>query len=189
VELPGRPRDACLVFVGTLGYRRTRRLERLDSPRALVAWIADNGLVSAPIAAGAEDFDHAIVLRETIYRLATAKVEERRLTSTDVEILNGWAARPAVTCSLRSGHLVRQGTVTQVLAELARDAVELLGSSPSQRLRECDDPECTRLYVDRSRGHRRRWCDMEVCGNRVKAAEYRKRQGADPGSQAGRHQR
>jgi predicted RNA-binding Zn ribbon-like protein len=181
--------DACLVFVGTLGYRRTRRLERLDSPTALAAWIADNGFVSTPLAAGADDLDHAIVLREAIYRLATAKVQGRRLTSADVEILNDWAARSTVTCRLRSGHLVRQGSVTQVLAELARNAVELLGSSPSQWLRECDDPECTRLYVDRSRGHRRRWCDMEVCGNRVKAAEYRKRHGSDPRSRADRRQR
>jgi predicted RNA-binding Zn ribbon-like protein len=183
VELVGESQDACLAFVGTLGYRRTRRRERLDSARALTGWIADTGLLSTSASAGPEDLDQAILLREAIYRLATAKLEGRRLAPTDVEILNDWATRPTVTCRLRSGHLVRQGTVTQVLANLARDAVELLGSSQSQWLRECDDPECTRLYVDRSRGHRRRWCGMEVCGNRVKAAEYRKRQRADPGSQ------
>ncbi|TQS31244.1 CGNR zinc finger domain-containing protein [Microbispora sp. KK1-11] len=45
----------------------------------------------------------------------------------------------------------------------------------SARVRECARPECTRLFVDRSRGGTRHWCGMEECGNRVKAANYRSR--------------
>ncbi|WP_256862954.1 CGNR zinc finger domain-containing protein [Microbispora sp. GKU 823] len=48
------------------------------------------------------------------------------------------------------------------------------GTSPV-RVRECARPECTRLFVDRSRGGTRHWCGMEECGNRVKAANYRYR--------------
>lgn len=39
-------------------------------------------------------------------------------------------------------------------------------------LKECGNPECTRIYIDRSRGMRRQWCGMESCGNRIKAAAY-----------------
>jgi predicted RNA-binding Zn ribbon-like protein len=144
-----------------------------------MGWLTDTGLVTTRLAVGTEDLDQAILLREAIYRLATAKLDARRLPSRDVKMLNDWAAQQTVSSILRGEHAVRQGTVTQVLASLARSAVELLGSSQSQHLKECDDPECTRLYVDRSRGQRRRWCGMDVCGNRVKAAEYRKRQRSD----------
>ncbi|WP_228122622.1 CGNR zinc finger domain-containing protein [Saccharothrix syringae] len=40
---------------------------------------------------------------------------------------------------------------------------------------ECGRAECTPLFVDDSRGEPRRWCGMVECGNRVKAAEYRRR--------------
>ncbi|MBF8191464.1 CGNR zinc finger domain-containing protein [Nonomuraea sp. K274] len=43
------------------------------------------------------------------------------------------------------------------------------------RVRECARPECTRIFVDRSRGGKRQWCGMEECGNRIKAANYRSR--------------
>ena len=46
-------------------------------------------------------------------------------------------------------------------------------------------------YLDRSRGRRRRWCQMERCGSRAKVAEYRKRRAApteDPGATAAQAQ-
>lgn len=48
-------------------------------------------------------------------------------------------------------------------------------ADPGARLKECGRTDCTRVYLDRSRGARRAWCGMEECGNRVKAAAYRAR--------------
>ncbi len=42
-------------------------------------------------------------------------------------------------------------------------------------LKECGNPECTRVYLDRSRGTRRQWCGMESCGKKFEAAAYRAR--------------
>ncbi|MBB4981041.1 putative RNA-binding Zn ribbon-like protein [Streptomyces sp. SFB5A] len=68
----------------------------------------------------------------------------------------------------------------EALSTVARGAVELLGGAESRLLKECDNPECTRVYVDRSRGARRQWCGMESCGNRFKAAAYRARKRKPP---------
>ncbi|MFD0523312.1 CGNR zinc finger domain-containing protein [Paractinoplanes durhamensis] len=46
------------------------------------------------------------------------------------------------------------------------------------RLRECERPACTRVFLDRSRAGTRSWCGMAECGNRVKAREYRARKAA-----------
>ena len=76
---------------------------------------------------------------------------------------------------------VTAGDIGAVLAEIARDAVAVL-AEPDSPLKECGRPDCTRIYLDRSRGARRTWCGMEECGNRVKAAAYRARKrGADVG--------
>lgn len=49
---------------------------------------------------------------------------------------------------------------------------------PAAPIKQCARPDCTRLYLDRSRGARRTWCGMSECGNRVKAAAYRARRRA-----------
>src|ERR1700733_4011085 len=35
-------------------------------------------------------------------------------------------------------------------------------------IKACDGPVCTLLFADHTRGHSRRWCSMELCGNRAK---------------------
>jgi hypothetical protein len=67
----------------------------------------------------------------------------------------------------------------QLLAAVARDAVELLTDPFARaRLRQCEGESCRRVYLDTSRGHRRRWCSSEVCGNRERVARHRRRAAA-----------
>jgi predicted RNA-binding Zn ribbon-like protein len=42
-----------------------------------------------------------------------------------------------------------------------------------QRLRSCDNPECRWLFLDTSKNQTRRWCDMKLCGNRMKARRFK----------------
>jgi len=44
----------------------------------------------------------------------------------------------------------------------------------------CEGPSCTLMFVDHTRGRKRRWCSMAVCGNRAKAAAHRERQKKTP---------
>jgi len=43
------------------------------------------------------------------------------------------------------------------------------------RLRVCANPACRFVFVDRSRNAARRWCEMAVCGNRLKGRRFRHR--------------
>jgi predicted RNA-binding Zn ribbon-like protein len=58
-------------------------------------------------------------------------------------------------------------------AALAVSALSLLRDDTVARLRIC--PNCTWLFVDRSRNSSRLWCDMAVCGNRQKASRHYRR--------------
>ncbi|RUW25498.1 hypothetical protein EN858_06950 [Mesorhizobium sp. M4B.F.Ca.ET.215.01.1.1] len=59
---------------------------------------------------------------------------------------------------------------------LAVSALSLLREETVARLRIC--PNCSWLFVDRSRNSSRLWCDMAVCGNRQKANRYYRRRTA-----------
>jgi predicted RNA-binding Zn ribbon-like protein len=61
-------------------------------------------------------------------------------------------------------------------AALAVSALSLLRDDAIARIRIC--PNCTWLFVDRSRNSSRLWCDMAVCGNRQKASRHYRRRTA-----------
>jgi predicted RNA-binding Zn ribbon-like protein len=58
---------------------------------------------------------------------------------------------------------------------LAQAAQELLLSEGLRRVRACGAETCRWLFLDTSKNHTRRWCDMKVCGNRMKARRFQAR--------------
>ena len=59
---------------------------------------------------------------------------------------------------------------------LAQAASQLLTSPELAQLRACASPACRWLFLDISKNHSRRWCDMKICGNRNKARLFLARQ-------------
>jgi len=56
---------------------------------------------------------------------------------------------------------------------LALSASDLMTSDAMNRVRACGNPECRWLFLDNSKNHTRRWCDMKLCGNRMKARRFK----------------
>jgi predicted RNA-binding Zn ribbon-like protein len=53
------------------------------------------------------------------------------------------------------------------------------------RLKACRNPDCRWAYFDRSHAGRGAWCDMAVCGNRIKNRNFRSRRSHQPGPHTG----
>jgi len=62
----------------------------------------------------------------------------------------------------------RASPVEAALGPIALAAVKLFTEGDFSRIRECGGHACGWLFYDRSKNNRRRWCEMEVCGNRAK---------------------
>jgi predicted RNA-binding Zn ribbon-like protein len=58
-----------------------------------------------------------------------------------------------------------------LLLSLSTEA--LLTSDDISKLRACGNLECRWLFLDTSKNHTRRWCDMKICGNRMKARRFK----------------
>lgn len=56
---------------------------------------------------------------------------------------------------------------------LSISTARLLLSDKMRLLRACEKPDCRWLFLDTSKNHSRRWCDMKVCGNRMKARRFK----------------
>jgi predicted RNA-binding Zn ribbon-like protein len=66
-----------------------------------------------------------------------------------------------------------QGDPDLPLWLLTQSATELLTSEAIHSIRDCADPSCRWLFLDTSKNHSRRWCDMKICGNRMKARRFK----------------
>jgi predicted RNA-binding Zn ribbon-like protein len=59
---------------------------------------------------------------------------------------------------------------------ITQSAADLLTSDATTHVHECGSPTCRWLFLDTSKNHSRRWCDMKICGNRMKARRFQARQ-------------
>ena len=62
-----------------------------------------------------------------------------------------------------------------LLLPIVESASDSLVAGDLARVRRCAAAGCARVYLDVTRNHSRRWCDMRDCGNRAKAARHRLR--------------
>ncbi|ARP93762.1 CGNR zinc finger domain-containing protein [Bordetella genomosp. 13] len=73
----------------------------------------------------------------------------------------------------------RDADAASLLEPVARALASLLADVDLQLVRECEAHDCTLFFHDQTKSHRRRWCSMATCGNRMKAAAHRARKSVD----------
>jgi predicted RNA-binding Zn ribbon-like protein len=62
-----------------------------------------------------------------------------------------------------------------VWAPIVAAVGDLLSAVPKERVRKCESEVCVLHFYDTSKKGSRRWCSMNLCGNKVKVAAYKER--------------
>ncbi|MFI0895850.1 CGNR zinc finger domain-containing protein [Streptomyces sp. NPDC020983] len=173
-----------LDYLRTLRHRGTPMArEELADGAALAQWVRQCGpaLDGAAEVPGEAAVHEARALREAVHALlAAARAGDPSAAAPAArDRLNRAAAHAVPVPRLTArGELRWQAAepVTAVLALVARDALEL-ATAPAllSRLHECAAADCGAFFLDASRPGTRRWCSMDVCGNRAKKSAFRAR--------------
>lgn len=180
-----------LDFANTLDWRYVpdRRVELVPSYERFIAFSHQSGVITAAqasallgatSAAEAERIHAKVIeLRETLYALFLSVVSGKKPGSQVVQKMNDFLAQARVvdTIHWQHGSVVRthdnlDKTPDGPLWPILEAAVSLLTSPQVKRVRECNEGKCRWLFLDTSRNQSRRWCDMQICGNRVKAQRF-----------------
>ncbi|WP_369292826.1 CGNR zinc finger domain-containing protein [Streptomyces sp. Je 1-4 4N24_ara] len=176
-------------FVATLRERRADPVERIGTPEQLRAWLIANELGSADMPASESLLRDARALREAIHRAGTAmaaggyRIRSMRNCSTAGPRVTGRGSSSPVG---RPSGISRRRTPRAPRAVVALDAVATLGGHGEGVIKRCEQRTCGGLFVDTSRGRRRRWCSTATCGNKVKKANLKAaRDGTEPGLTGG----
>jgi predicted RNA-binding Zn ribbon-like protein len=172
----------CLDFVNTVDPRYgLQRVEYIPDYESLVAWAAWAGAIEPPdrVAprSGAAVLRRAHALRDDLHALlGPERPDPRALDAFNRELRR--AAGHAVVRPAEDSYVAAWDTAARpdrVLWPIVRSAADLMLSPSLERVRECDGHNCGWLFLDTSKAGRRRWCSMEICGNRAKSQRHRRR--------------
>jgi predicted RNA-binding Zn ribbon-like protein len=105
------------------------------------------------------DHDVLIALREAVDDYFRRRILGREEREALVALLENIAAA-----------LARHRAEENLLTATARSALRLASGQDAERMKICGN--CGWLFLDRSKNRSRTWCDMAVCGNRIKASRH-----------------
>lgn len=188
--------SVCLDFINTLDDRFTNQpKELLGNYLDVVRFGEDAQLLSdvqvdrlfarsqADPAAAHRALLAAIQLREAIFNVFWAIVNKKAVPEAALITLNQYVQIAAQHARLvpANGHFEWrfEDSGADFYAPLwptARSAADLLASDQLSFVRACASKTCLWLFLDSSKNHRRRWCDMTKCGNRAKFRRFYARQ-------------
>ena len=170
-----------------------RAQDHLRTADHVVAWARHAGVLddagaralrrhNARPRAAAELLRRTRELRALLYAIGTAVAAGSPPRAADLDRLTRIHARALAQARLAlagAGFAWRwdaaRAPVAAVLGPLALSAVDVVMRAERRRIKQCGGDHCGWLFIDTTKNNRRRWCEMEVCGNRAKQKRLRGR--------------
>jgi predicted RNA-binding Zn ribbon-like protein len=181
----------CLDFADTIDDRgRPEPIELLGDCDDLIAFGRQTGILTAANARRTQSHpvqDRALLarartLRDALYQLFATLAAGKAAPRHVLGVIQRELARlsPQVALTPTATRFIWQwsgppASLERLLWAVLHSALDLLTSGGYRRVRVCESRTCAWLFLDTTRNHSRRWCDMTVCGNRAKARRYYKR--------------
>jgi|RhiMetdeSRZDD1v2_1073273.scaffolds.fasta_scaffold54363_2 predicted RNA-binding Zn ribbon-like protein len=171
------PGETLFKYEDLLSWAKKIGLLREEQAQTLTRKAADQRNEASVV------FTRSLKLREAIYRIFVAQTKGKSPANEDLAILNSVLAHLTSGAQVvhHSGRFEWQWNFDENVLEaplwiIALSAVDLMTSENYKWVGQCADEDgCGWLFVDTSKNHSRRWCDINDCGNRAKQRRYQKR--------------
>ena len=165
--------------------------ELLPDVHALGRWLIASGMAASPKtkalvrswrhSAQAATFLKELILFRERLRDAVVRIESGSAPAEDfIKEVNSLLAQYPLCTSLwkQNGRLVREilfvpRRPADFWAPIIDAVADLLSETDTSRIRRCES--CVVHFLDTSKKGSRRWCSMNICGNKLKVAAYQRR--------------
>jgi predicted RNA-binding Zn ribbon-like protein len=188
--------NPCLDFADTVDNRTSDHpRELLTDYGRLLEWGEEATVISAKTAErlrhlaarepgrAATTLRASIQLRDAIYLIFSAVAQRRVISGPALASLNKAVRQAAQHSQLVYANrrftwkwIDPGSNLDSILWPVSQAAAELLSGEDIGYVRQCASDDCSWLFLDKTKNHRRRWCDMKSCGNRDKVRRYYQRQ-------------
>jgi predicted RNA-binding Zn ribbon-like protein len=172
-------------LVNTTYISNKQVVDILLDPSRTFQWMEENNLLRESDALALENEELLVPLIDELHSLRHfCKVilsdlkQQGKLSLNTIEQLKRLVQQVKVSLAIVPKHenlkLVSEGITARdhVLYNIVYSIINTMDSFSIDRIKECEHQECILYFVDTSKSGKRRWCSMELCGNRQKAAEF-----------------
>jgi predicted RNA-binding Zn ribbon-like protein len=170
------------AFVNTVDLEgQTDMLADADEARA---WLADTGLRDPEEPGFTADLQLAREVRESLRAMIARNTGGPPLTEAELRPLEQVTSDYSPRLRVAADGGVRFGTredapcLSDGLAGLVLDVRDAQAGGDWDRMRLCRNADCRWAFYDRSHSRQGAWCNMAVCGNRLKNRNLRARRAA-----------
>ncbi|SEN93782.1 Conserved protein containing a Zn-ribbon-like motif, possibly RNA-binding [Amphibacillus marinus] len=176
---------AWINLINTAYVSNKRKIDILDNSATTLHWLVENELLSETdsLAFAKEESSDLIIsdlqfMRELSKSMLYDLEQQGSLSQDTTEQFNNLIKQVDVKLTLDLGSnklkVVAKGLTTRdhVLYQIIQSIIQTIETTAVSRIRKCEHAECQLHFVDTSKSGRRRWCSMELCGNRQKAADF-----------------
>jgi len=156
-------------------------VDRLAEPDSASDWLIDAGMVGPDRPASVAELAAAREVRNCLRSLLEAAGDDGDgVRAEDLETLRTLASEHSARLTVADGgalgiECAREDTLGDGLFELLLVIRGAQEDGSWSRLKMCANPDCQWVFYDRSRNQQGNWCDMAVCGNRLKNRQLRAR--------------
>lgn len=180
-------------FINTELVEKERVVELLGSFEDVIVWLEQVGVLGLEEAGaalerwdGTEEGERLLVnarefrkiLRGAAERFARNEPVEPEFVQEINALLRSRLGHPELA-ETEEGFEVRFRSEPDgsygLLAPVAESAARFISEADRALLKACENPGCILFFYDSTKNHRRRWCSMESCGNRMKAKAHYER--------------
>jgi len=180
-----------LDFLNTRPVQNDETRELLPDFEALLRWFRAAGLLNShDVSVLRKNFGNSNRTQQVLEELRKFREDLRKevlsleagghLHRTTIDKLNLLlAAHPMITTlkhaedGINIGLSFKASTPEDLFAPLAHGFAQLFTEADRNRVRKCG--QCVLHFLDTSKKGTRRWCSMQLCGNRLKVAAYARR--------------
>lgn len=173
-----------LDFVNTEIIRDQKRIDLFETGADVAAWLRTAGLANVPaVLRSAELLAAAHKYRKYLRRGLESLVSSGRIDAETIAATNRLLDRGRFSVRLqrdgkkkfRLERCWNLGSAADQVIPVAGSFADLLATGDLRRVCRCKNPECILFFYDTSKSATRTWCSLDICGNKLRVAAFRKR--------------
>lgn len=172
-----------LDFVNTKIVDDGKPVDLLGSFEDLASWLSEAGIPAGNHSWTAAQqkplLESARKFRDTLRQVAEQFYAKKEPSQSQIDLVNRILACKWSSARLeRSGRRFRREYASklehpeQILVPIAESVLDLLCEGDLRLIKKCGNKDCILYFYDSTKNHKRRWCSMDACGNRMKVAAY-----------------
>lgn len=172
-----------IELANTIRIVHGQETDLIKDSQSFISWLQSKNLIEDTDKVISSEFDKLFtkmiesrtVIRNILKQISEVSYVEQQVLDDINSILKNIHIH--IQINNLNGKLVKSFNTdsnfsSKILLSLYNSLIDLLVDYDLERIKQCASNSCTLFFIDTSKNKKKKWCSMQTCGNREKAARH-----------------